>query len=123
MASKAPASISTRPSGVSKASTVGCYAAHMNIVRRTDEHDARDRLYTTAKRRKCCRSGRARINIAGMWRDERFRNVFDWHCGAGEEFRDLLPQMIRVVGIKLACYCRWPDHHVSSPFTFCPDIA
>ena len=25
-----------------------CYAAHMNIVGRTDEHDARDRLYTTA---------------------------------------------------------------------------
>src|SRR5262249_21352040 len=65
-----------------------CYAAQMNIMRRTDEHDTRDHLRTIAKRRKGCRSGRARINIAGMWRDERFRNVFDGYCDAGEKIRD-----------------------------------
>jgi len=100
-----------------------CYAAHMNMVRRTNKHDAPDGLRTIAKRRKCCRGGRARINVAGMWHDERFGNVLDGYCDVGEEVRDLLPQTIRVTGIKLACYCRWPDHHVSSPLTFCPDVA
>ena len=62
-----------------------CYAAHMNIVRRTDEHDARDRVRTIAKRCKCGRGGRARIDIAGMRHDERFGNVFGGHCDVGEE--------------------------------------
>jgi hypothetical protein len=30
-------------------------------------------------------------------------------------------RVIRVTRIKLAG-CRWPDHHVSNPLTFCPDI-
>src|SRR5262249_8743591 len=87
------------------------YTAHMNIMCRTDQHDTRDHLRTIAKRRKGCRGGRARINIAGMRRDERFRNVFDGHCDAGEKIRDLLPQTVRGTKIKLARYCRWPDHH------------
>jgi hypothetical protein len=88
----------------------------MNIVRRTDEHDARDRVRAIAKRRKCCRGGRARINIASVRRDERFGNVFDGHCNIVEEIRDLLAQTIRITRIKLARYCRWPDHHGSNPY-------
>jgi hypothetical protein len=48
-----------------------------------------------------------------MRRDERFRDVLDGYRDAGEKIRDLLLQTIRVTKIKLARYCRWPDHHGS----------
>ena len=91
-------------------------------MRRTDQHDTCQCLSAVVK---CCegRGGcRAGINVTRMWRNQCFGSDFHGRSGAGKQFYNILPQLIRLRRIK-AAGDRWsPDNHDCGPACTLPGL-
>ena len=97
-------------------------ASDGNVMGRTDQHDACEGLCAPGKRCEGRGGGRARIDVACMWRDQRFGSAFRNRPGIGEEFNDLSPQSIRLRRIK-AARNRWStNNHDCGPACTLPGL-
>lgn len=89
----------------------GNNAADGDIMDRSDQHDACDRMRAISKRCECRGSNAARIGIACVRCDQRFGCDVLRRRHIGEQLQNLCPEQIRITGIELAGN-RWrPARH------------